>query len=275
MSPARKGTLLAAAILLLGVSFLAGSALWQRLQAQDQLSAYLPAAGGSYLSLKVNELRRAGLLNASPNLDAEYRNFIESTNFRYEKDLDELYLYLSPDNNYYLARGRFDWNRLRAYALSTGGRCVDRVCSLPSSQPGKFVSYYPLRENVIALALSPDPFAASLLSEKQTARPSHCQAAATGQFELRREELRQWFPMLHSAWQDVQSVESCLYGTRVQVRLRFADHLSGQDLTPGLREFARQFGASLTSTGQGQAEFQWDLDKTTLNRLFTETGDRD
>jgi hypothetical protein len=38
---------------------------------------------------------------------------------------------------------------------------------MPASQPGRFVSFYPLRNNVLALAVSPDPHGVDLINPPQ------------------------------------------------------------------------------------------------------------
>jgi hypothetical protein len=63
---------------------------------------------------------------------------------------------LADGDTYAVVRGSFDWKRLAAYAVNQGGSCEGPVCRMPASEAGRFISFYPLRSNVLALAVSRD-----------------------------------------------------------------------------------------------------------------------
>ena len=128
-----------------------------------QLSRF-PAEEASVLSVDFATLRRAGLLTASKvPLEPEYKLFLEGTGFDYRRDLDQVLASFSKSGTYYLARGRFDWTRLRDYAQRQGGSCYQDLCRMPGSTPLRNISFLPLREDTLALAVSTDDMAATRL----------------------------------------------------------------------------------------------------------------
>ncbi|MGC2662094.1 MAG: hypothetical protein WA324_29375 [Bryobacteraceae bacterium] len=127
--------------------------------------ALLPQKGQTIVYANVSLLRQAGLpdLFASSTEDAEYRQFVTETHFDYRKDMDALAAAIGKDQYYFAVRGRFDWPRLKAYARAHGGACTGDVCSTPTSKPGRWSSFFPIQANVMALAVSTDRDAVSIL----------------------------------------------------------------------------------------------------------------
>jgi hypothetical protein len=63
-----------------------------------------------------------------------------------------------------LLRGRFDWKALKAYVIAQDGRCLNAVCKMVGSAPDRHISFFPLQQNVMALAVSPEESAAERLN---------------------------------------------------------------------------------------------------------------
>jgi hypothetical protein len=137
------------------------------------LMARLPA-GSAVLAVDFAALRRAGVLDSLGGNVAEepdYKTFVKRTGFDYRRDLDHALLALAPRARYFLLRGRFDWKALRAYAAAEGGGCRDSVCRMTGSAPERKISFFPLREGVMAMAVAPDDSAVEALRSRETAAP--------------------------------------------------------------------------------------------------------
>ncbi|MDE3197314.1 MAG: hypothetical protein KGN84_13270 [Acidobacteriota bacterium] len=129
-----------------------------------RLLARFPAENGSALSIDVKGLRDAGLLTVGKSpLEPDYKQFLDGTGLDYHRDLDLVVAQFSRSGNYFLARGRFDWKKLREYAVRHGGSCYQELCRMPGSRPERRISFLPLRDDTIGLAVSADDLAASKL----------------------------------------------------------------------------------------------------------------
>jgi hypothetical protein len=77
-------------------------------------------------------------------------------------------------------RGQFDWKRLSEYARAQSGQCSSSFCSMPASKPNRYISFYPLRANVLALAVAADQWAAArIVAPRANATALDVQAAAS------------------------------------------------------------------------------------------------
>jgi hypothetical protein len=157
-----------AAALILVCGAIAGGILWQRsraLSSPEALLARLPARDAVLVYIDFAGLRRAGLLQmlAGSHVaqDPEYRGFIESTHFDYLRDLDAVAASFAPSGKYFAARGRFDWDKLRAYAAQMNGNCRSGLCRMAGSAPERNISFLPLAGDVMGLAVSRDDEAAA------------------------------------------------------------------------------------------------------------------
>jgi hypothetical protein len=135
------------------------------------LLARLPAQEGAILSVDLAALRRAGLLDGLAGTrvvqEPEYQAFLAQTGFDYQQDLDYAVAWFGNDSTHVLLRGRFDWRRLKAYAASQNGVCRNAFCRLEGSTPSRRISFFPLKTDVMALAVGPDEWAATaLMTEK-------------------------------------------------------------------------------------------------------------
>jgi hypothetical protein len=158
--------IVAAAILLL-----AGAAALKWSQSREfedlhQVLGRFPAEDAVALHIDFAAIRKAGLL-ASSNvpLEPEYKQFLDGTSFDYRKDLDEVTASFSKSGNFFIARGRFNWRKLRDYAAKQGGSCYEDLCRMQGSQPERRISFLPLEPNVMALAVSTDDLAANRLAK--------------------------------------------------------------------------------------------------------------
>jgi hypothetical protein len=137
---------------------IAPAALLRRMPADDALVAYID----------FSELRRGGILQlldgSKAGEDPEYQSFVRQTQFDYRKDLDAALVAFAPTGRFLLLKGRFDWKSLRAYVESQHGQCVNSFCRMTGSAPERRISFFPVRSNLMALAVSPDESAALRLN---------------------------------------------------------------------------------------------------------------
>ena len=166
----RKRAILAGVVL---VCVLAGVyAFWRSRAAvtSAQLAAAIPAGSSTVVFVDFESMRRAGILDrlAGPRTleEPEYKNFVKEAGFDYRRDLDGAAVGFEGDSTFLALRGRFDWSALRRYAAAQKGACDGDYCRIPSSQPGRTISYYPARAgwfgkgNVLAMASAVSPDAA-------------------------------------------------------------------------------------------------------------------
>ena len=130
------------------------AALLRRMPAQDAVVAYID----------FSELRRAGILRlldgSKAGEDNEYQNFVRQTQFDYQEDLDSALVAFAPTGRFLLVQGRFDWKSLHTYVESQDGTCFNSLCRMAGSTPERHISFFPVRSNLMALAVSPDDSAA-------------------------------------------------------------------------------------------------------------------
>lgn len=129
------------------------------------LLSRFPAEEAVAVSVDVSTLRRAGLLDQSKmSQEPDYQKFVEGTGFDYRRDLDSVVASFSPGGSFFIARGRFNWNKLRDYTAHQGGSCYNDLCRVAGSRPERRISFLPLRGDTIALAVSTDDLAATRLT---------------------------------------------------------------------------------------------------------------
>ncbi|HEY6393211.1 MAG TPA: hypothetical protein VIX89_18160 [Bryobacteraceae bacterium] len=128
------------------------------------LVSYLPAAHATVVYLDVRAMRRSGLLNmiggSKTVHELEYQQFLDETLFDYRMDLDAVAAAFRDDQVFIALRGRFHWKNLMEYVVRQGGSCHNGYCSMPASQPRRWISFYPIRPNVMAMAFGADDSAA-------------------------------------------------------------------------------------------------------------------
>lgn len=157
------------------IAIIAGVALYRtRATSPTALVARLPADGAVILSIDFAALRRAGVLGilggSKITQEPEYRVFVEQTGFDYINDLDTALISFHRSGTYFLLRGRFDWKALEEYVAHEGGACHNAFCRVAGSVPKRKISFFPLRADLMALAVGDDEYAAQELSALKPAR---------------------------------------------------------------------------------------------------------
>jgi hypothetical protein len=174
--PQSRKLILAAVVLLIagGAAFY----YWHRereIYRLDALLARLPVTDAAIVHIDFSALRSAGAMKWLSGTGAEeepdYKAFVSKTGFDYKRDLDLALGAFHPSGTFFLVRGRFDWQRLETYAQENHGTCYRSLCRMPGSKPERRISFFPLRKDLMALAVSTDDFAASRLDSgaQQTA----------------------------------------------------------------------------------------------------------
>ncbi len=172
MARAQLRWLLAATLAVCAVAGGAGFYWFRARKAAEpsDLVAYLPAANATVIYIDVDALRRSGILGqiAGPKTaeDADYRQFVETTEFDYSRDLDAVAAAIKDGRIYFALRGRFHWSNLASYAAHQGGSCHENFCVAPGSQPNRRISFYLVKSGVLGMAVGPDDFSAYQVTPK-------------------------------------------------------------------------------------------------------------
>jgi hypothetical protein len=161
----QRGQIVALSVAACAVAGAAGYWYHARGAAQaPSLVSYLPADQASVVYIDVDALRRSGILNVVAGSkaveEADYQQFVNETKFDYRQDLDAIAAAFKDGKVYFALRGRFHWKNLKDYAARQGGSCHGDFCVVAGSQPNRRISFYALRRDVLAMAISPDDFAA-------------------------------------------------------------------------------------------------------------------
>jgi hypothetical protein len=134
------------------------------------LASYLPTTNATVVYVDVDALRRSGILKMITGSKAaeelEYRQFVDQTSFDYREDLDSVAAAFKDGQVFFALKGRFHWKNLMDYAVRQGGSCHNSFCTAPSSRPNRRISFYPVRPNLMGLAISQDDFAAYQVARK-------------------------------------------------------------------------------------------------------------
>lgn len=165
-----------ALLVVLPIAAVGGAGVWAGLWYRSRtvtaaaMLKRIPASDALVVYLDFDALRRGGVLGLLENPKAaeepEYREFARQIDFDYREDLDSVLLAVAPTGKYILARGRFHWKSLRAYAEAQNGRCDDSLCRLEGSTPDRRISFFPVQSNLLALAVSNDDSAALRMSRE-------------------------------------------------------------------------------------------------------------
>jgi hypothetical protein len=125
----------------------------------------LPSQGAVIASIDFRALRRSGALDvlagSKVTQEPEYRSFVYQTGFDYLNDLDSASVAFHSTGIYFVLSGRFQWKTLKEYTVNGGGTCHNTLCRIEGSAPDRMISYFPLRPDVMALAVSSDGYAAT------------------------------------------------------------------------------------------------------------------
>lgn len=120
------------------------------------MAAYLPKREAVTAYIDVAAIRNSGLLEklvgSAIGEEDEYKTFLQRTGFDYKRDLDQILLSSASGTHYMLLKGRFDWPKLTGYAAQEKGKCEAGYCWLPGTTPGRVISFYPVTDDLMALA---------------------------------------------------------------------------------------------------------------------------
>lgn len=161
LSPRRRNAVvLASAVVCLSAFLL----LLNHHTTPTDLASWLPDKGGTLVYVDVDKMRKSGLLNMVAGSKAaeefEYKQFVEQTGFDYKHDLNAVAATFRSGQTFFALSGRFNWSKLEAYARKQGGSCKSGYCAVDGSKPGRRISFYLLRRDLLALAVSEDDMAA-------------------------------------------------------------------------------------------------------------------
>ena len=134
------------------------------------LVSYLPTANATVIYVDVNAIRSAGILGMIAGSKAaeelEYQQFVDETQFDYRQDLDAVAAAFKDGQVFFALRGRFHWKNLMDYAVRQGGDCHNSFCTADASRPNRRISFYPIKPDLMAMAISSDDFAAYQITRR-------------------------------------------------------------------------------------------------------------
>jgi hypothetical protein len=126
----------------------------------QDLIRLLPGGDTTLFYAQADVLRRAGMLNliagSKTPQEPEYQAFVRATGFDYLKDVDAIAGSARTDGLFLAVRGRFDWERIRAYIREQRGSCAADTCELPGNTPRAWISTVRIQPDVLGLALGKD-----------------------------------------------------------------------------------------------------------------------
>jgi hypothetical protein len=129
-----------------------------------QMVSYLPTKNAVVAYIDFDAIRRAGILNMVAGSKAaeelEYQQFVGQTLFDYRQDLDAAALSFAGDQVFLVLRGRFHWKNLMDYVVRQGGLCHNGYCAMDGSRRNRRISFYPIRPNLMAMAVGKNDEAA-------------------------------------------------------------------------------------------------------------------
>jgi hypothetical protein len=131
---------------------------------RNELLAQMPADASAVLYVDLDALRQSPFLAElykwapQPTADADYAQFVQSTGFNYERDLDRVSVALlkhaQESTLLIVAEGRFDRKKITAYASQAGTRETRggrEILSVPVSGSARRIALTFLRNDRIAL----------------------------------------------------------------------------------------------------------------------------
>jgi len=170
-----------AALLVILIASFCGLAVWgvarfryHSLRTTADWLRRLPTQDAAVFYIDFAALRKGGTLQMLTGSkmaeEPEYKVFVMKTGFDYTRDLDAVLACFTPHAKYLVVEGRFDWPSLESYAREQGGACRDALCRMSGSTPERKISFFPLRPNLMGLAVGPDDSAAIDLQSDATRR---------------------------------------------------------------------------------------------------------
>jgi len=160
-----------AALLVILIATVCGLAVWgvarfryYQLRTTAEWLQRLPSQDAAVFYIDFAALRKTGVLQMLAGSkvaeEAEYKVFVMKTDFDYTRDLDAVMACFAPRAKYMIVKGRFDWSSLESYARDQNGSCRDALCRMTGSTQDRKISFFPLRPDLMGLAVSTDESAA-------------------------------------------------------------------------------------------------------------------
>jgi hypothetical protein len=212
------------ALLLIACALAAAGVYWLRARGPvhpSDLVGYLPTANASVVYVDVQTLRRSGILamlaGSRAAEEPDYQQFVQATKFDYRQDLDAIAAAFKDGRVYFALHGRFHWANLKDYAVAQGGSCHNDFCVVQGSQPNRRISFYPLKSDVVAMAIGPDDFGAYQITDRSRtlapAQPKEPVWAVVPAVALQRMDIlpaaaKSYVPALAGAEQIVFSIDA-------------------------------------------------------------------
>lgn len=170
-----------AALLIILIASVCGLAVWGvayyryfSLRTTAEWLQRLPSQNATVFYVDFAALRQGGLLQMLAGSkvpeEPEYKVFVMKTEFDYTRDLDAVLACFTPRAKYLVVKGRFDWNSLASYVREQGGSCRDAFCRMNGSTPDRKISFFPMRPDLMGLAVSPEDSAATDLEATSARR---------------------------------------------------------------------------------------------------------
>ena len=263
----RPGHVLAI-VLFVCASAVTGASWWRSRGGRgvESFASYLPKDVHTLVRIDLDALRMGGYLDAlageATEQDNDYRRFVEQTGFDFRQNLDGVLLGISPNATYVFATGEFKWKSLKDYAVASGGICRSAFCRMQSGSPGRWVSFFPVRNGTLALASSADAWAASSLIERRAdlKNPIPANSAvwirAPGLQVAESSLIPQALRPLAAIWRPAEEVEFSVGGdTAVEIRFlaRCANRELAEEITNQLKEATRLLTGAAGSPGSDGA----------------------
>ncbi len=162
-------SIVSVAALLIGASCMFAWRNGQVATDPESLLSRLPTQNAVVAGLDFDALRASGILNAVLSSkgvqETEYLEFVRASGFDYQRDLHSVLASFAPDGEFFLIRGRFDWEKLEQYTRQQHGLCANHFCHMDGSTPEKKISFLPLRRDLMAMAVAPEDTAALRLKK--------------------------------------------------------------------------------------------------------------
>jgi hypothetical protein len=154
--------------LVAGLTALCAAAIWGLMTYRNRnewdsakMARSLPHDNAIIAYANVSAIRSSGLLQTifgSKSVEElDYRRFVDESGFDYKSDLDRVAISFQRNSRYAIAVGRFDWPKIKNYALRSGAECVNAVCEVKGKALENSTSFYPLHGSALALASTPNP----------------------------------------------------------------------------------------------------------------------
>ena len=120
---------------------------------------------------------RSGILDmlagSKASEEPDYKRFIDQTGFDYRTDLDAIAAAFWHGGSYFTLRGPASSGRSSRSMRVLQGRIVPemQICTMIGSTPERHISFYPLRSDVLALAVSPEERGTDMIGPNQWKTP--------------------------------------------------------------------------------------------------------